>query len=230
MGSLTAKDLAQLEGVHPDLARVVHMAAAACPIPIRVLCGVRTVEEQARHVARGVSKTMNSKHLPQADGFSHAVDVAPYFDIDGDGKVTTPEMFSWEMYRRIAPYFKEAAAAIGVRLVWGGDWKNFPDGPHFELAGAGAGDTWAGLRLGGMLGGGEDPDYPYREDTVARSRTVQASGGIVGTLLTMLGSAFYGVEAQTLLTIVIVASAIALVLALFIGRQRILKIIDRRLG
>ena len=26
-----------------------------------------------------------------------------------------------------------AVAAEGVALVWGGDWKNFPDGPHFEL-------------------------------------------------------------------------------------------------
>jgi peptidoglycan L-alanyl-D-glutamate endopeptidase CwlK len=28
---------------------------------------------------------------------------------------------------------KAAAAEEGVALVWGGDWKRFPDGPHFEL-------------------------------------------------------------------------------------------------
>jgi len=28
---------------------------------------------------------------------------------------------------------KAAAKAEGVTLVWGGDWKGFPDGPHFEL-------------------------------------------------------------------------------------------------
>jgi peptidoglycan L-alanyl-D-glutamate endopeptidase CwlK len=29
---------------------------------------------------------------------------------------------------------KAAAAEEGVALVWGGDWKTFRDGPHFELS------------------------------------------------------------------------------------------------
>jgi peptidoglycan L-alanyl-D-glutamate endopeptidase CwlK len=28
---------------------------------------------------------------------------------------------------------KTAAAELGVAIVWGGDWKSFKDGPHFEL-------------------------------------------------------------------------------------------------
>ncbi|WP_016678642.1 M15 family metallopeptidase, partial [Yersinia pestis] len=28
---------------------------------------------------------------------------------------------------------KQAAKAMELPLQWGGDWKNFRDGPHFEL-------------------------------------------------------------------------------------------------
>jgi len=36
---------------------------------------LRSEEEQAAKVASGASRTMKSKHLAQADGFAHAVDV-----------------------------------------------------------------------------------------------------------------------------------------------------------
>jgi peptidoglycan L-alanyl-D-glutamate endopeptidase CwlK len=28
---------------------------------------------------------------------------------------------------------KDAAKQEGVNIVWGGDWRTFKDGPHFEL-------------------------------------------------------------------------------------------------
>jgi peptidoglycan L-alanyl-D-glutamate endopeptidase CwlK len=28
---------------------------------------------------------------------------------------------------------KQAATDLNVPIVWGGDWKSFRDGPHFEL-------------------------------------------------------------------------------------------------
>ncbi|WP_295608673.1 M15 family metallopeptidase [uncultured Lamprocystis sp.] len=28
---------------------------------------------------------------------------------------------------------KQAAKDLSLPLVWGGDWKSFKDGPHFEL-------------------------------------------------------------------------------------------------
>ena len=39
--------------------------------------GVRTPETQKEYVAKGVSKTMASKHLIQPDGYGHAVDLYP---------------------------------------------------------------------------------------------------------------------------------------------------------
>ena len=29
---------------------------------------------------------------------------------------------------------KEAAKDLNVDLEWGGDWKNFPDAPHWQLS------------------------------------------------------------------------------------------------
>jgi len=80
-----------------------------------VTCTTRTKEEQAELVRTGKSKTMKSKHLE-----GKAFDIA----VIKNGKVT------WEFDDYI-PYGK-IGESIG--LVWGGSWKNFKDGCHFELA------------------------------------------------------------------------------------------------
>jgi peptidoglycan L-alanyl-D-glutamate endopeptidase CwlK len=126
---LTARDLARLKGVNPDLVRVVVMAASECPpgLAFTVIQGVRTHAEQVRNVARGASKTMRSRHLPEsnASGMSDAVDLAPIIA----GKVR----WDWPLYYRLAPIMKNAAARVGVPIEWGGDWTTFKDGPHFQL-------------------------------------------------------------------------------------------------
>jgi peptidoglycan L-alanyl-D-glutamate endopeptidase CwlK len=33
----------------------------------------------------------------------------------------------------MAANVKAAAKKLGIRITWGGDWKSFKDGPHFEL-------------------------------------------------------------------------------------------------
>ena len=60
-----------LEGVHPDLVKVVHRAAALSDIDFTVLEGLRTVARQKQLVKAGASKTMNSRHIT-----GHAVDLA----------------------------------------------------------------------------------------------------------------------------------------------------------
>lgn len=117
---LSKTDLARLQGVHPDLVRVVHRAAAMSPIPFRVLEGLRSVERQKELVAKGASKTMNSRHLT-----GHAVDIAPLID----GRIS----WDWPLYHKLAPIVKAAARAESVPLEWGGDWKSFKDGPHWQL-------------------------------------------------------------------------------------------------
>ncbi len=36
-------------------------------------------------------------------------------------------------YEALASQVKAAAAAEGVLVEWGGDWRSFFDGPHFQL-------------------------------------------------------------------------------------------------
>lgn len=123
--TLSARSLERLEGAHPDLARVIKRAAAISPIDFTVLEVLRTPERQRQLVAQGASKTMKSRHLPGADGKSRAVDIAP---LDG-GQVS----WSWPLYHRLAAIIKQAAADERVPIEWGGDWRTFKDGPHWQL-------------------------------------------------------------------------------------------------
>lgn len=121
MKKWSKRSLDNLKGIHPDLRRVMDRALQDSPIDFTVIEGLRTKERQAQLFAEGKSRTMNSRHLT-----GHAVDLLP---IGPNGKGA----FDWALYRRLAPAVKAAAQAEGVALVWGGDWKGFPDGPHFEL-------------------------------------------------------------------------------------------------
>lgn len=116
------RSLDKLKGVHPDLVKVVHRALAISEQDFVIVEGVRTKEKQAEYVKKGVSKTMNSRHIT-----GHAVDIYPYL---GNGKL---EMNDWAMFRKVANAMKQSAQELNVSIVWGGDWKKFRDGPHFEL-------------------------------------------------------------------------------------------------
>lgn len=122
---LGSRSLARLEGVHPDLVRVVKRAIEITPVDFTVLEGVRSVARQRKLVAKGASKTMKSRHIPASNGYGHAVDIAP---LDG-GKVS----WHWPLYHKLAPAMKQAAEELGVPLEWGGDWRTFKDGPHWQL-------------------------------------------------------------------------------------------------
>ncbi len=117
---LGTRSLSRLEGVHPDLVRVVKRAAAMSDLDFTVLEGLRTVERQKQLFAQKATKTMNSRHLT-----GHAVDLAPMIG----GKIS----WDWPLYNRLAKIIKAAAAVEKVPLQWGGDWRAFKDGPHWEL-------------------------------------------------------------------------------------------------
>lgn len=124
----TERDNRRLVGLHPHLVRVMRRAATMTVLPFTVLEGMRTLETQRNYVARGASKTMKSRHLT-----GHAIDIAPLLDLDRDGKIETEEMFHWPLFYKLAPIVKAAAAAEGVPIEWGGDWRSFRDGPHWQL-------------------------------------------------------------------------------------------------
>jgi peptidoglycan L-alanyl-D-glutamate endopeptidase CwlK len=148
-----ARSLAELVGVHPELVECSTLALTYSPIDFGVHDGIRDLAQQREYFAAGVSKTLNSKHLKQADGFGHAVDLVPYVA----GKLR------WELplCLEIGAAMWKAAAEIDLELTWGAVWdrellqldvgnlqaeveayqdrrrklgrKAFIDAPHFEL-------------------------------------------------------------------------------------------------
>ena len=117
---LGAKSKAKLTGVHPDLVKVVNRAIQITDIDFTVLEGLRTVERQRQLVKAGASKTMNSRHIT-----GHAVDLAPLLN----GAVS----WDWPLYHKLAKHVKQAAKDVGVTIEWGGGWRTFKDGPHWQL-------------------------------------------------------------------------------------------------
>ncbi|MGP6378200.1 M15 family metallopeptidase [Yersinia bercovieri] len=109
-----------LNGVHPDLVKVVRRALELTPIDFKVIEGRRTLERQRQLVKAGASQTLNSRHLT-----GHAIDIVPL----PDGKVS----WEWKYFYPMADAMKQAAAELGIAVEWGGNWTTFKDGPHFQL-------------------------------------------------------------------------------------------------
>jgi peptidoglycan L-alanyl-D-glutamate endopeptidase CwlK len=128
----------RLAGVHPDLVAIVERAIDLSTQDFSVLCGVRTKEEQQRLYDQGrktpgpiVTWTLNSRHLPAADGFGRAVDLIPN-PVDWND----PKKFD-----AISEAMFAAAKQLGKKLRWGADWdmdgnareRGESDSPHFEI-------------------------------------------------------------------------------------------------
>ena len=120
MYTLGPRSKQRLKGVHPDLVKVVERAIEITDVDFTVLEGLRTPERQKALVEAGASQTLNSRHIT-----GHAVDLGAW--------VGDEVRWDWPLYHKIAAAMKEAARQLGVAIVWGGDWRTFKDGPHFEL-------------------------------------------------------------------------------------------------
>lgn len=146
---LSVRSESRLSEVKEKLQRVVRKGIKKTTVDFGVTEGLRTKATQAKYVAAGKSKTMNSKHLT-----GDAVDLVAYVE----GAV------SWEitLYDNIAEAIKEAAIEEGVSIRWGAAWhiqditsypgtmqeatdeyvalrvsqgrRPFIDAPHFELS------------------------------------------------------------------------------------------------
>lgn len=117
LGSVSKNNL---KGVHPDLVKVVERAISLTTVDFRVIEGLRSKQRQIELVNKGASKTLNSRHIT-----GHAVDVVALIG----GSVR----WDWPLYDKLAKAFKQSAKELNIPIVWGGDWKTFKDGPHFEL-------------------------------------------------------------------------------------------------
>jgi len=151
-----AKSKAELVGVLPVMVDVADLALRLSTQDFMIFDGLRTPEEQKRLVAKGMSKTLNSKHLKQKDGYSHAFDAVPV--------VGSIPKWEWSLIYPVVYAVDRAATSLGVadKIRWGGAWdrtladfggepkayatevalycdrhpgKDFIDGPHFEWIG-----------------------------------------------------------------------------------------------
>ena len=126
MATFSPRSDAHLATTHPDLQRVLR--GVVQHYDCVVLEGARTEAQQAENVHKGVSKTMDSRHL---DTPARAVDAAPW-PIDWKDK---------DRFYHFGGFVQGYAAALGIPLTWGGDWdsdrtfrdQTFHDLPHFEL-------------------------------------------------------------------------------------------------
>lgn len=117
LGTVSKKNLS---GVHPDLVKIVEKAIKLSEVDFRVTEGIRSRQRQIELVKKGASQTLASRHIT-----GHAVDVVALIE----GQIR----WDWPLYDKIAKAFKQASKELNIPIVWGGDWKSFKDGPHFEL-------------------------------------------------------------------------------------------------
>lgn len=145
---LGTQSLTRLAYVDPRLASVVCDAITRTTVDFSVHEGLRTIATQREYVRRGVSRTMNSKHLS-----GRAVDLVPW--IGGQLR------WEWSLIYPIAVAMRDAAVEADLPVTWGGAWDirlnsldnteramreavlsycarhpgpDFIDGPHYEIA------------------------------------------------------------------------------------------------
>lgn len=138
MNRLGYKSRRELIGVHPDMIIVTVTAIINLPkgLDATVFDGLRTLPEQRENLRRGVSKTLKSKHLPQADGYGHAVDIVPIINgqLAWDSKDAVTQKLIDKAFADISDQMLAAADLHDIEIesgykLWG--W----DKPHFQLGG-----------------------------------------------------------------------------------------------
>ena len=94
-----------------------------------IVSGSRTTQEQQILFAQG--RTMPGEIVTTLDGIERrskhqsgmAVDVVPY-----------PSMYDCkDEILMFAGFVKGVASQMEIDIVWGGDWRNFCDSPHYEV-------------------------------------------------------------------------------------------------
>lgn len=123
--ALSKGDLARLDCLHPDLKKVVLEAARITTIPFTIGETQRSMAQQLKNIAKGVSWTKRSRHIKAPDGRVYAADIIPL--------VSGQKSWDWGVYYKLAPIIQQAAKNVGVIVEWGGKWIKTPDGPHWQL-------------------------------------------------------------------------------------------------
>jgi peptidoglycan LD-endopeptidase CwlK len=90
-------------------------------IPVMIVDTLRSAQEQEENIKKGVSWTLNSKHLT-----GNAIDIAPYEIY----RLYGPDKLTWDATDPI--WQRIGLIGESLDLVWGGRWQK-KDMGHFEL-------------------------------------------------------------------------------------------------
>lgn len=135
------RSLKSLQGIHPNLVKVMQEAIKTSPIDFTITDGVRTLEQQKALYAQGRTKLgpivtyadgvkNKSNHQVKADGYGHAIDLYPFFL----GQIQLNHKDTIKNLRIIADHIQKVANQLGIKITRGIDWKKPFDAPHYELA------------------------------------------------------------------------------------------------
>ena len=120
MFSFSKASLNKMNGVDSKLINLMKEAIKESPYDFGITEGIRTLKRQKDLFVEGKTKTLKSYHL-----VGKAVDIKIYVN----GEIT----WDFKYYKEVAEHIKEVARKLGYVITWGGDWKTFKDGPHFQI-------------------------------------------------------------------------------------------------
>jgi peptidoglycan L-alanyl-D-glutamate endopeptidase CwlK len=136
------RSLEIINGLHPDLQKVLLEAITSSPWDFGLHSGYRSPEEQYELYQQGRTKPGNK--VTWIDGVSrksyHNYNPALAFDFHCSVKGNTWDNTKKEVdgdpayLEEIARHIvKVAKDKFDIELKWGGDWKKTPDAPHIQL-------------------------------------------------------------------------------------------------
>ena len=139
---LSERSLKSLEGVNPNLVKVVERAIELTEQDFLVLEGVRSKEQcyinygKGRTVAQCSAKGVPTKYAqPSLSKVTWLNNPLASKHVTGNAVDLVPSPVDWNTiskFTTISKAMKQAAKELGVDLEWGGDWTK-KDCPHFEL-------------------------------------------------------------------------------------------------
>ncbi|MFW2003010.1 M15 family metallopeptidase [Acinetobacter ursingii] len=149
---LSKKSLSRLEGVHPNLVKVVQRAIQLTDQDFSVLEGVRSKEQcyinygKGRTVEQCAVKNVPAKYAqPKEKKVTWLNNPLSSKHVTGQAVDLVPYPVDWDdlaKFNAIAKAMFTAAQELDVKIRWGADWnsngvyreKGEYDSPHFELA------------------------------------------------------------------------------------------------
>lgn len=129
------RSINNLKGLHPRLVEFANELIKISPYDFTIIEGIRTVEKQKSLFQQGRTqpgKTITncdglikkSKHQIQKDGYGHAFDIVIL--------INNQATWNSKLYDNLGKVAGELLKKYNV--IWGGNWKNFKDRPHFQIS------------------------------------------------------------------------------------------------